>query len=120
MHWYEFWNSSRPEPLASSIRPTDGCLRSHLNAEAAGDPCRGTTRARTADSWENRDLADRCITRGLPRVIVNPASYGNILRILQSPGLVVINYEMVHDTRIIPNWRGNGRRGAPAFDSVHG
>jgi len=45
-------------------------------------------------------LYDRCITRGIVgstlRVI-----YGNGNRIVQSPGVVAITYEMIHDTRVI-------------------
>ena len=31
-----------------------------------------------------------------------PVAYGNALQILQLPGQVVIRYEMVHETRVIP------------------
>ena len=31
-----------------------------------------------------------------------PAVYGNGARIIQTPNAVVITYEMIHDTRIIP------------------
>jgi hypothetical protein len=31
-----------------------------------------------------------------------PAIYGNSYRIVQAPGIVAIQYEMVHETRIIP------------------
>jgi hypothetical protein len=44
---------------------------------------------------------DRCITRGIVGSII-PVVYGNGNRILQTPGQVVISYEMVHDTRVIP------------------
>jgi hypothetical protein len=44
---------------------------------------------------------DRCITRGLPASMV-PFPYNNGLRIFQSPGYVVIQLEIVHETRIIP------------------
>jgi hypothetical protein len=46
-------------------------------------------------------LWDRCITRGLPGVIF-PTVYNANVRIVQSPGVVAITYEMIHDTRIIP------------------
>jgi hypothetical protein len=45
-------------------------------------------------------LYDRCITRGIVGSIM-PVVYGNGNRIIQSPGVVVISYEMVHDTRVI-------------------
>jgi hypothetical protein len=65
------------------------------------------------DSW------DRCITRGFPASMF-PFRYNNGLQILQSPGYVVINLEMIHDARIIPldgrashagttNWMGQSR-----------
>jgi hypothetical protein len=31
-----------------------------------------------------------------------PGQYGNSYHIVQSPGVVAIRYEMVHDTRVIP------------------
>jgi hypothetical protein len=44
---------------------------------------------------------DRCITRGVPGGFF-PAGYNNGYRILQTPGYVVILYEMIHAARIIP------------------
>jgi hypothetical protein len=61
---------------------------------------RATARAaRGYDSWENRSLWERCITRGLPMI---PGPYNNNYQILQTPGYVVILHEMIHDARIIP------------------
>ena len=54
-----------------------------------------------ADSWLDRSLYDRCITRGLPGSMM-PAIYGNSYEILQSPDFVAIRYEMIHETRVIP------------------
>jgi hypothetical protein len=53
------------------------------------------------DSWEDRSLYDRCITRGIPGSMM-PAIYGNAYDITQGPGFVVIRYEMVHEARVIP------------------
>jgi hypothetical protein len=47
------------------------------------------------------NLYDRCITRGLPGSMM-PAIYGNSYRIVQSAGQVAIQYEMIHETRVIP------------------
>ena len=44
---------------------------------------------------------DHCVTRGLPASMI-PFPYNNGLRIFQAPGFVVINLEMIHETRIIP------------------
>ena len=46
----------------------------------------------------------RCITRGLPGIMM-PTWYNNTYQIVQAPGYVVILYEMMHDARIIP-WTG--------------
>src|SRR5262252_6111393 len=52
------------------------------------------------DKPEDFTMYDRCITRGIVRSVL-PVVYGNGNRIIQSPGQVVISYEMVHDTRVI-------------------
>ena len=54
-----------------------------------------------ADSYTDRSLYDRCITRGLPGSMM-PAIYGNQYEIVQAPGYVAILYEMIHETRIVP------------------
>jgi hypothetical protein len=54
-----------------------------------------------ADSYEDRSLYDRCITRGLPGSMM-PAIYGNTYTIVQGRGFVTIIYEMIHETRVIP------------------
>jgi hypothetical protein len=46
------------------------------------------------DSW------DRCISRGMPASML-PFRYNNGIRIFQAPGVVVIDLEMIHDSRII-------------------
>jgi hypothetical protein len=54
-----------------------------------------------ADSYENRGLFERCITRGAPDGML-PGPYNNNLQIYQPPGYVVLFTEMIHDARIIP------------------
>jgi hypothetical protein len=44
---------------------------------------------------------DRCITRGMP-VSMEPRNYNNGIRIMQSPGYVIIVLEMAHEARVIP------------------
>ena len=43
----------------------------------------------------------RCITRGLPGMMI-PGVYNNGLQIVQGPGFVAIQKEMIHETRVIP------------------
>ena len=63
-----------------------------------------------ADSYTDRSLYDRCITRGYPGSMM-PAIYGNQYEIVQGPGWVAIRYEMIHETRIIPLTSGSTRPG---------
>ncbi len=52
------------------------------------------------ETTEDFTLYDRCITRGIIGSVL-PVPYGNGNKIFQAPGMVVISYEMVHDTRVI-------------------
>jgi len=53
------------------------------------------------DAIEDFASWDRCITRGMP-VSMEPRNYNNGIKIVQSPGYVVIYLEMAHEVRIIP------------------
>ena len=71
-------------------------------------PVRDEARARRdynlihlTDSYMNHTPWERCITRGVPGGIF-PPGYGAGYRIVQTPGHVVILYEMIHEARIIP------------------
>jgi hypothetical protein len=61
------------------------------------------------DSPDDFDSWDRCITRGLP-VSMEPRNYNNGIRVMQTPGYVLIVLEMAHEVRIIPT------DGRPALD----
>jgi len=85
--------------------PPDGRVPP-LTAEAtarnnAANAARRAANRGPADSWEDRSLYDRCITRGFPGSMM-PVIYGNSYQILQSQDYVAIRYEMIHETRIIP------------------
>jgi hypothetical protein len=54
-----------------------------------------------ADTPEDRGPYERCITRGLPGMML-PGFYNHNYQIFQTPGYVVITVEMIHDARIIP------------------
>ena len=55
----------------------------------------------TWDAPEDFDTWDRCITRGMPASMF-PYRYNNGVEILQAPGSVVLNMEMIHEARVIP------------------
>ena len=102
MHWFEnyFAANSRAwlvsDPPDGKVPPVTDEGRKRAADRAAARKGRGP-----ADSWEDRSLYDRCITRGVPGSMM-PAIYGNSYQIQQGPGVVTITYEMVHDTRVIP------------------
>ena len=104
-HWYEFWNAKSVR-TSKVIDPPDGRVPP-LTAEARKREAafaEAAKRRGPADSWTDRSLGDRCIVsrNGWPHVIVNAASYGNLFRIVQAPGVVVLTHEMIHETRVIP------------------
>jgi hypothetical protein len=53
------------------------------------------------DKPEDFDSWDRCITRGLPSSMF-PYPYNNGIEIVQAPGYVIINLEMIHEARVVP------------------
>src|SRR5499427_9084578 len=82
------------------IDPPDG-RTPPLTADAqAKGAATALLRARLPQTWEDRSISDRCITRGILAAL--PTLYGNGLRIVQNPGYVAISYEMIHETRIVP------------------
>jgi len=85
------------------IDPPDGRIpaltdaaQKRLDATAAARKLRGP-----ADNPEDRNLWERCITRGVPTVML-PQVYNGNYQIVQTPTHVVILAEMIHDARIIP------------------
>src|SRR5215208_2936381 len=61
---------------------------------------RGTFGDGPFDDFNDFTNYDRCITRGIYGSVAR-VIYGNGNRIVQSPGVVAISYEMIHDTRVI-------------------
>lgn len=85
------------------IDPPSGQIPSITPAAAARRKAEagvGTFGTRPLNSFEDFSLYDRCITRGIGGI--NPVLYGNGLLIAQTPSEVIISYEMIHDTRVIP------------------
>jgi len=57
--------------------------------------------AHLPDAPEHETPWVRCVTRGYPAGMF-PAGYNNAVQIWQTPGYVILNMEMIHETRIIP------------------
>jgi hypothetical protein len=112
----EFW-WDRPTNVVETLRtsliidPPDGKVPPLVpgarnrqgETELAHRPLRATgafESGRGADTWTDRSLWERCITQGLPRI--SSAAYNSNIEIVQSPGYVVISYEMIHESRLVP------------------
>ena len=99
-HWLERGAPSRQTSLI--VDPPDGRL-----------PPMTADGAQRAKAWPSNNppggfasaahfnVYDRCITRGVLGSTF-PNIYSSGLEIVQAPGLVVIRYEMIHESRIIP------------------
>ena len=98
--WFERGRVLRQTSLI--MEPANGRIPP-LTAE--GERRKGAMRS----SWDNGvfesildfNSLDRCITRGMPATMI-PFPYNNGVEIFQAPGYVVLNHEMIHETRIIP------------------
>ncbi len=89
--------------VAMVIDPPDGRLPA-LTAkgqERAATALDARAYRRLAEGPEDLSTYVRCITRGLPGMMM-PGVYNNGLQIVQSPGYVAIQKEMIHETRVIP------------------
>lgn len=100
-HWLERGKATRQASFV--VDPPDGRVPA---LTAAGSRRRAAMqearRARgPADSWEDRSLWDRCLTRGLIGSIL-PTVYNAGNEIIQAPGYVVLRNEMIHEARVIP------------------
>ncbi|OYX66868.1 MAG: hypothetical protein B7Y88_03285 [Sphingomonadales bacterium 32-64-17] len=100
-HWAEVAAANRRTSWITA--PADGQLPAFTaEGQRLSDAMRSTwVRDQPFDSWTDFDSWDRCITRGLPASMF-PFMYNSGIRIFQSPGLVAIQLEMVHETRLIP------------------
>jgi len=119
-HWAEVANANRRTSWITS--PANGRLPAYTaEGQRLASEMRSTwRRGQPFDSWMDFDSWDRCITRGLPASMF-PFMYNNGMRVFQSPGVVALQMEMVHETRIIPtdgrpaipgqigNWMGESR-----------
>jgi hypothetical protein len=99
-HWFERGNVLRQTSLI--MEPVNGRVPPMTSA--------GLAKAEAMhSSWDNDvfekiadfNSLDRCITRGMPASMI-PFPYNNGVEVFQAPGYVVLNLEMIHETRIVP------------------
>jgi len=99
-HWLER-GTTLSHATSMVVEPPNGRLPA-LTPEGQQRTARNRGRfVRQNDAAEFHSYYDRCISRGVISSIL-PAIYGNGTRILQGPGYVVIQNEMIHEDRVIP------------------
>ncbi len=99
-HWLE---RGKPQYQASLIiDPPDGRMPAlTAQAQQRQATAREAREGRgPADSYTDRSLYDRCISRGIAGSIL-PVIYNNGNEIVQAPGVVAIRNEMIHETRVV-------------------
>ena len=102
VHWYEHYDAKNSRAWLV-LDPADGRIPEQVPAVQQRNAARAAARGArgAADSYEDRSLYDRCITRGIVGSML-PVIYGNSFQFVQGPGYVAIRYEMIHETRVIP------------------
>ena len=101
--WLENLNLAKRSQPWSVVDPPDGRIPP-LTTEAQK---RGAGPARTSflggpfNGPQDLGLLERCISRSVPGSMI-PVMYGNNYQIVQTPGYVVITYEIIHEARVIP------------------
>src|SRR5262245_61900362 len=92
-----WWDRGNATNRTSLIKIPDN---GRLPLTPEGRAARAAQNKRGFDSWEDRSLSERCIVyRPVP---VRSTGYNNNSVIVQSPGLVAMYQEQIHETRIIP------------------
>ncbi|MEO5705775.1 MAG: hypothetical protein ABIT10_13425 [Alteraurantiacibacter sp.] len=98
-HWAE-----RGHPLRQTSMVTEPANGRYPPLTPLGEQLRSEER----NSWNTEvfedmndfGIFDRCLTRGMPSSML-PGAYNGGIELFQSPGLVAINLEMIHETRLV-------------------
>jgi hypothetical protein len=106
----QFGLDTAQAPYASTLRtslivdPADGKLPP-LTAEGQARAAQRAEQAKRVGRWDSaqsNDLDDRCMIFAGAGPPMLPQSYNSNYQIVQTPGYVMILFEMAHDFRVIP------------------
>jgi hypothetical protein len=99
-HWVE--DTEVPAQTSLIVDPPDGQLPPQTPQGKEMSSKMGSDWNRQVfDSVADFGTWSRCITRGLPEGMF-PNPYNNGIQIIQAPGYVAINLEMIHEARVVP------------------
>jgi hypothetical protein len=87
-------------PTSLIIDPPDGRIPALTPEAEKREAARREARSKRgpADSWTDRNLAERCLSRGAPKL---PGGYNNNVQIVQTRDSIMMMQEMLHEVRII-------------------
>ena len=102
--WFDAGTGVTEDRRTSLItQPSDGKVPQLTPAAAERVAARRTyLRDHPADSWEDRNNAERCILGFNTGPPMTPSAYNNVVQLFQTEDYVVLLNEMVHDSRIVP------------------
>lgn len=101
-----FWfdRGARTNRTSMVVDPPDG----RLPPKTPAGEYASTTRLKApggverGDTWEDRHIWERCVTRGGMPNAMFPRSYNNNIQLFQTPDHVVMLIEQVHEVRVVP------------------
>ena len=95
-----FWmeRGARSNRTSMVVDPPDGRFPP---LTPAGEVARNSS-PRGDDTWEDRHIWERCVTRGGMPNAMFPRAYNNNIQIFQTPQHVVMLIEQIHEVRIFP------------------
>lgn len=99
-HWFEWGLPLKQTSLI--MEPADGRIPALTpEGERLSSQMRSSWNVTQFDRISDFNSLDRCLSRGLPSSMT-PFPYNNGIQVFQAPGYVVLQLEIVHETRIIP------------------
>ncbi len=98
-HWNERGHPLRQTSLV--MEPADGRIPAMTEEGQRRRAANANSNTRDVfDTMEDFGPFDRCMTRGMPSTMLT-AAYNMGIRVWQSPGLVAIQTELIHETRLV-------------------
>jgi len=101
-----FWmdRGQRTNRTSMVIDPPDGRLPAKTAAGewASANRLKAPQGMERGDTWEDRHIWERCVTRGGMPNAMFPRSYNNNMQLFQTPDHVVMLIEQVHEVRVVP------------------
>ena len=101
-----FWfdRGARTNRTSMVVDPPDGRLppKTPAGEYASNTRLKAPGGVERGDTWEDRHIWERCVTRGGMPNAMFPRSYNNNMQLFQTPDHVVMLIEQVHEVRVVP------------------